>query len=103
MKADDLDKLFDDNEVDILQYFDLSSARHPNREQKRINVDMPQWVVDALDREATRAGVTRQSIIKLWLVERLDQQAAMRLKMATSARTIIAESESPSYEVGDDG
>ena len=50
--------------------------RRLNWEQKRINVDFPSWVIDALDREAARIGITRQSIIKVWLVERLRSEAA---------------------------
>lgn len=73
MKAEELDKLFDDNEVDILEYFDLSTARRPGHEQKRVNVDFPMWMVDALDREASRLGVTRQSVIKFWIAEQLEE------------------------------
>ncbi len=76
MKAKDFDKKFDDNKQDIIDDLDLSSAKRPNQKQKRINVDFPSWVIDSLDREASRIGVTRQSIIKLWLVERLEEKAA---------------------------
>ena len=79
MKAKDFDKKFDDNKQDILDDLDLSSAKRPNQKQKRINVDFPSWVIDSLDREASRIGVTRQSIIKLWLVERLEERAANRV------------------------
>ncbi|MFC1776082.1 type II toxin-antitoxin system BrnA family antitoxin [Pseudomonadota bacterium] len=72
MKAEAFDNLFDDGE-DISHLLDLSSARRPNQEQKRVNVDFPQWMVDQLDTEARRVGVTRQSIIKVWLAERLEQ------------------------------
>ena len=76
MKAKEFDKKFNEGKEDIVADLDLSSARRPNREQKRINVDFPSWVVDSLDREAARIGVTRQSIIKVWLVERLNAEAA---------------------------
>ncbi len=76
MKAKDFDKKFDENKQDIIDDLDLSSAKRPNQKQKRINVDFPSWVIDSLDREANRIGVTRQSIIKLWLVERLEEKAA---------------------------
>jgi len=76
MKAKDFDKKFDEGQEDILEDLDLSSARRVNQEQKRINVDFPAWVVESLDREAARIGVTRQSIIKVWLVERLQAEAA---------------------------
>ncbi|AGA32731.1 Helix-turn-helix protein, CopG family [Thioalkalivibrio nitratireducens DSM 14787] len=78
MKAEDFDKKFDDGQEDIVGELDLASARRVNQEQKRINVDLPAWVVESLDREAARIGVTRQSIIKLWLVERLQAEAANR-------------------------
>ncbi len=76
MKAKDFDKKFDDNKSDIIDDLDLSTARRSNQNQKRVNVDFPVWVIDSLDREASRVGVTRQSIIKLWLVERLEEKAA---------------------------
>ena len=76
MKAADFDKKFDQDESDITDSLDLSTARRVNLEQKRINVDFPSWVVESLDREAARIGVTRQSIIKVWLVERLNAEAA---------------------------
>ncbi len=74
MKAKDFDKKFEEGQEDIIDDVDLSSARRVNQEQKRINVDFPAWVVESLDREAARIGVTRQSIIKVWLVERLRQK-----------------------------
>ncbi len=76
MKAKNFDKKFNDNKEDIIDDLDLSTARRVNQEQKRINVDFPSWVVESLDREAARIGVTRQSIIKVWLVERLNAEAA---------------------------
>ena len=76
MKAKDFDKKFDDAQQDVVEDLDLSSARRVNQEQKRINVDFPAWVVESLDREAARIGVTRQSIIKVGLVERLQAEAA---------------------------
>jgi len=76
MKAKDFEEKFDQGKEDIIDDLDLSTARRSNMEQKRINVDFPTWVVESLDREAARIGVTRQSIIKVWLVERLNAEAA---------------------------
>ena len=76
MKTKDFDKKFDEGQEDIIDDLDLSTARRTNLEQKRINVDFPAWVVESLDREAARIGVTRQSIIKVWLVERLQAETA---------------------------
>ncbi|MHB0763780.1 type II toxin-antitoxin system BrnA family antitoxin [Stutzerimonas sp. NM35] len=78
MKAKDFDKKFDAGEEDLVDDLDLTSARRVNLEQKRINVDFPAWVVESLDREAARIGVTRQSIIKVWLVERLQVESASK-------------------------
>ena len=72
MKADKFDTMFDEGE-DINQLLDLSTAKRPNQDQKRVNVDFPRWMVSQLDAEARRVGVTRQSIIKMWLAERLEQ------------------------------
>ena len=71
MKAEDFDKRFDEGAEDIIDDLELKTARRVNREFKRISVDLPAWVVESLDRESARIGVTRQSIIKVWLVERL--------------------------------
>ena len=70
MKAEEFDKRFDKGE-DVSQYLDISKARRPVQEQKRVNVDFPMWMIQLLDKEAKRLGVPRQSIIKLWVSERL--------------------------------
>jgi predicted DNA binding CopG/RHH family protein len=74
MKAKSLDKKFDEGK-DISSELDLSKARRPLQKQKRVNVDFPTWMIESLDKEASRLGVTRQSIIKIWLAERLEQSA----------------------------
>jgi hypothetical protein len=71
MKALEIDKKFDDNQEDILQYFDTSEIRMINEEPKRVNIDFPSWMVKSLDREAKHVGVSRQAVIKMWLAERL--------------------------------
>jgi hypothetical protein len=71
MKASELDKIFDDGQEDILPYMDLSKTQVINTGPKRVNVDFPLWVVNGLDREAQRLGVTRQSLIKMWIAEKL--------------------------------
>jgi hypothetical protein len=71
MKAEEFDHKFDDGE-DVTGDLDLAAVRRPALEQRRVNVDFPSWMVESLDREARRLGVTRQSIIKLWIAERLD-------------------------------
>ena len=75
MKAKDFDKKFDEG-VSIVKHLDLSKARRPKQEQKRVNVDFPLWMIQSLDKEAKRLGVPRQSIIKIWLAERLQNPSA---------------------------
>ena len=70
MKAKDFDRKFDAGER-ILEQLDLSKARRPKQKLKRVNVDFPIWMIQSLDKEARRLGVPRQSIIKMWLAERL--------------------------------
>ena len=75
MKAKKFDADFDSGK-EITSALDLSRARRPLQEQRRVNVDFPCWMIESLDREAGRLGVTRQSIIKVWLAERLAQTAS---------------------------
>lgn len=75
MKANALDKKFDEGQS-ILEHLDLSKAKRPNQEQKRVNVDFPIGMIQSLDKEARRLGVPRQSIIKIWLAERLQKSTA---------------------------
>jgi hypothetical protein len=75
MKASEFDKKFNDGQ-DISGFLDLSRSRRPGHEQKRVNVDFPVWMIERLDREAKRLGVPRQSIIKIWIAERLQKTSA---------------------------
>ncbi|MCD4814682.1 BrnA antitoxin family protein [bacterium] len=72
MKAKTFDKQFDDNK-DVSKHLNLKKARRPEQEQKRVNVDIPVWMIQSLDEEARRLGITRQSIIKVWLAEALQR------------------------------
>ncbi len=72
MKARDFDKKFDEGK-DISKYLDISKARRLKQEQKRVNVDFPLWMIQLLDKEAKRLGVPRQSIIKVWIADRLEK------------------------------
>lgn len=73
MKAREFDKKFDEGKEDITKHLDTSKARRPEQEQKRVNVDFPLWMIHLLDKEARRLGVPRQSIIKVWVAERLEK------------------------------
>ena len=75
MKAKTFDRKFDKGE-NITAHLDMSKARKPGQEQRRVNVDFPTWMVESLDREAKRIGVTRQSIIKVWIAEKLEDKAS---------------------------
>lgn len=71
LKAKELDKKFDAGE-DITRYLDLAKARRPGHEQRRVNVDFPIWMIESLDREASRLGVPRQSLIKILIARHLE-------------------------------
>jgi len=75
MNSSEFDRRFEEGES-VLEALDLETARRPRLEARRVNVDFPLWMVEQLDREASRLGVTRQSIIKLWLAERLESRSA---------------------------
>ncbi len=72
MKAKEFDRRFERGE-EVVDALDLSMARRPGRQVKRVNVDFPEWMIGCLDREAKRLGVTRQSIIKIWIADRLEK------------------------------
>lgn len=74
MKAKEFDERFDRGE-DVARFLDHDRARRPGLEQKRVNVDFPVWMIESLDREARRRGVTRQSIIKMWLADKLKESS----------------------------
>ncbi|MGA9642184.1 MAG: hypothetical protein WBQ72_12365 [Terriglobales bacterium] len=75
MKAKTFDRQFDSGQ-NVADHLDMSKARRLNTDPRRVNVDFPSWMVDSLDREARRLGVTRQSLIKLWLADRLGSPAS---------------------------
>lgn len=75
MRAVDFDQKFDAGE-DVTADLDISAVRRPRIEPRRVNVDFPAWMVESLDREASRLGVTRQSVIKVWIAERLAREAS---------------------------
>ncbi|MES3008838.1 MAG: CopG family transcriptional regulator [Pseudomonadota bacterium] len=83
MKARNFDKAFDEGKS-VIEHLDIKNARRVAQEQKRVNVDFPVWMIESLDREASRLGVTRQSIIKMWVAERLDAAAASSSDTASS-------------------
>jgi len=73
MRASEFDEKFDAGAEDVIDDLDMTTARRPRRDVRRVNVDFPVWMVESLDREAQRLGVTRQSIIKVWIAERLEK------------------------------
>ena len=75
MKVEDFDKKFDQGE-EISEFLDFSKAERPGQKQKRVNVDFPLWMIQSLDKEARRLGVTRQCIIKVWIAKRLKEISA---------------------------
>ena len=77
MKAADFDSKFDESH-DVIEDLELSQVKRANLKLKKVNVTFPQWMIDSLDREAHKLGITRQSIIKVWLAERLEGRGDQR-------------------------
>lgn len=80
MKVSKLDKIFDENQDDVLDYFDTSKVKMINEEIKRVNIDFPAWMVQSLDKEAKHIGISRQAVIKMWLADKLRD---LNFKVAT--------------------
>ena len=76
MKANELNRKFDDNQESILEHFDLSRAERVNIKSENINLDLPSWMVQSLDEEAARLSIAREAVIKTWLAERIKEQDA---------------------------
>ena len=74
ISAAEFDRRFDDGE-DITPFLDMSTVQQPGLEQRRVNVDLPAWMIASLDRAAHTIGVTRQSIIKVWLADRIKRES----------------------------
>lgn len=75
IEAEDFDKKFDDGKEDIIEYLDLAQMRQPGYERKQVNVSFPLWMVEALEVEAHRLGISYQSLINVWIAEWLDRVA----------------------------
>ncbi len=73
MKAEDFDRKFDQGEEDIIEYLDLSQMRRQGQELQPVNIDFPVWMIEAIDKEARRLGITRQSVIKVWVAVAIEQ------------------------------
>ncbi len=72
MKAKEFDKKFDSGE-DMMKYVDLSKARRVNQELKRVNIDFPVWIIEKLDKKSKKLGITRQSLVKVWIAQKLKE------------------------------
>jgi len=71
IESEVFDKIVDDGKEDIIEYLDLTTIRHPNRKTRKINIDLPDWMITALDAEADRLAINRQAVIKTWLAEHI--------------------------------
>ena len=85
MTAQEFEQRFDEGE-DITPFIDKSLIRRPGVAPRRVNVDFPEWIIDKLDLQSKLIGVSRQSLIKLWVSERI-QQEHQNQKSLTSAST----------------
>lgn len=74
MKTKEFEEQFD-NGGSVMPYADLSRAERPNQKFRRVNVDFPAWMVEALDKEAEHLGITRQALVKVWVATCLARDA----------------------------
>ena len=86
--AEEFDRRFDNGE-DISEYVDrehpvVQNAMSRNDVQRQINISVPAWLVDFLDDEASRRGISRKAVINDWLVDRADQELARRRALASA-------------------
>lgn len=72
--VEEFDRLFDEGSDEIDAFINWQKMTRPNLEIKRVNVDFPQWVINALDIEAQRIGISRQALIKSWICEKLEER-----------------------------
>ena len=72
MKAKDFDKAFEDGK-DLTEHLDYSKARRVNQDAKRVNIDFPVWIVEKLDKQSRKLGITRQALVKVWIAEKLKE------------------------------
>ena len=77
ISAEEFDRIFDEGKEDVMQYVDRSKAKRINQEIKRVNVDFPVWMIQMLDGEARRRGITRQSVIKTWIFEKIKENTVI--------------------------
>jgi hypothetical protein len=75
--TEEFDRRFDRGE-DVSAFLDWSKERRPGLEPRRVNVDLPEWMISELDKQAALIGVTRQSIMKVWLSDRIKEEADER-------------------------
>ncbi len=71
MKAREFDAKFEAGD-DLTEHLDFSKAHRVNQEIRRVTIDFPSWVVEGLDKQAKRLGITRQDLVKLWIAEKLE-------------------------------
>ena len=83
MTAQEFDRRFDEGE-DIAPYIDESTIRRPGLEARRVNVDFPEWIIQKLDLQSRMIGVSRQSLIKLWISERVQQENEKQKKLMSA-------------------
>lgn len=69
-----LEERFDRGE-DVLDYFDASKAKVRHPKATHLQIEMPEWLVLALDHEASRLNIAREELIRLWIAERLRKAA----------------------------
>lgn len=78
-----IDELFDSG-GEVLPYADESTFERPRQAQRRMSVDMTVPMISRLDGYAEEYGVTRQSLVEIWLAERLNDEDDRRARRAAA-------------------
>lgn len=74
ISAEEFDEKFEAGE-DLSEYLDLDKAIRPELKQKKIRLQLPEWMLGSVDREAKKLGVSRQAVLRMWISEKLKNQS----------------------------
>jgi len=74
ISAEEFDEKFEAGE-DLSEYLDLDKAVRPELKQKKIRLQLPEWMLGSVDREAKKLGVSRQAVLRMWISEKLKNQS----------------------------
>jgi hypothetical protein len=72
ISAVEFDEKFEKKE-NLVPYLQTDKITKPGLKSRRVSVDFPEWMVQELDRAAQKLGITRQSLIKVFISDKLKE------------------------------